>query len=178
MRNSSNQKTRSLEQTWILFVHGCLFTEWVRFGDGFWCRCVLLFYYYLPLEKVGALYLNKLEFQSPWDYLCQVWLKVASWFCRKKQKCEKFTDRPTDRQTTDDKLSEKLTWAFSPGELKIFTNCSLECWFYSYLRYSMLMSIFCIKFKTSWMSIILISPQLVNWILKMIFSIFKIFRSL
>ena len=40
------------------------------------------------------------------------------------------------------------------------------------------MSIFCIKFKTSWISIILISSQLVNWILKMISSIFKILRSL
>ena len=29
------------------------------------------------------------------------------------------TDRQTDRQTTDDSWSEKLTWAFSSGELKI-----------------------------------------------------------
>ena len=28
------------------------------------------------------------------------------------------TDRRTDRQTTDDRWSEKLTWAFSSGELK------------------------------------------------------------
>ena len=30
------------------------------------------------------------------------------------------TDRRTDRQPTDDRWSEKLTWAFSSGELKMF----------------------------------------------------------
>ena len=34
-----------------------------------------LFRNYLPLEKGGALYLNKLESPSPKDALCQVWLK-------------------------------------------------------------------------------------------------------
>ena len=33
-------------------------------------------------------------------------------------KVYKRTDRQTDRQTTDDRWSEKLTWAFSLGELK------------------------------------------------------------
>ena len=35
------------------------------------------FHNYLPLEKGGALYLNKLESPSPKDALCQVWLKLA-----------------------------------------------------------------------------------------------------
>ena len=73
---------------------------------------------YLPLEKGGALHLNKLESPSPKDALCQVWLNLAQWFWRRRWKCEKFTDRRTDRQTTDDRWSEKLTWAFSSGELK------------------------------------------------------------
>ena len=36
-----------------------------------------LFHNYLPLEMGRALHLNKLESPSPWDTLCQVWLKLA-----------------------------------------------------------------------------------------------------
>ena len=36
-----------------------------------------LFRKYFPLEKCGALHLNKLESPSPTDALCQVWLKLA-----------------------------------------------------------------------------------------------------
>ena len=35
------------------------------------------------------------------------------------------TDRRTDRQTADDRWSEKLTWAFSSGELKTLVCISL-----------------------------------------------------
>ena len=52
---------------------------------------------------------NKLESPSPMDALCQVWLKLALWFWRRSQNKEKFTDGRTDRQTTDDRRSEKLT---------------------------------------------------------------------
>ena len=55
----------------------------------------------------------KLESPSPKDALCQVWLKLAQWFWRMRWKCEKFTDgrtdRWTDRQTTDNRWSEKLS---------------------------------------------------------------------
>ena len=36
-----------------------------------------LFRNYLPLEKGGALHLNKLESPSPKYALCEVWLKMA-----------------------------------------------------------------------------------------------------
>ena len=42
---------------------------------------------HLPLEKSGALHLNKLESPSPKDDLCQVWLKLAQWFWR-RWKCD------------------------------------------------------------------------------------------
>ena len=74
---------------------------------------------YLPLEKGWALHLNKLESPSPKNALCQVWLKLAQWFWKRRWKYEKFTDRQTDRQMTNDRWSEKLTWAFSSGKLKI-----------------------------------------------------------
>ena len=79
-----------------------------------------LFRNYLPLEKGRALHLNKLEFPLPKDALCQVWLKLAQWFWRRRWKCEKFTTTTTTTTTTTDKFwSEKLTWAFGSGELKI-----------------------------------------------------------
>ena len=76
-----------------------------------------LFLNYLSLEKGRALHLNKLEFPSPKDALCQVWLKLTQWFWRRRWKCEKFTTMPTT--TTDNgqilirkaHLSLQLMWA-------------------------------------------------------------------
>ena len=45
---------------------------------------ILLFRYYLPLKKGVAVYLNNLEFPPPKDALCQVWFKLAQWFCRRR----------------------------------------------------------------------------------------------
>ena len=45
-----------------------------------------LFRDYLPLEKDGALHLNKLDYPSPKDALCQVWLKLAQRFLRRSRK--------------------------------------------------------------------------------------------
>ena len=44
----------------------------------------LQFHNYLLLEKDMALHLNKLESLSPKDVLCQVWLKLAQWFLRRR----------------------------------------------------------------------------------------------
>ena len=38
----------------------------------------------LSFEKGGAFYLNKIESPSPKDALCQVWLKLAQWFWRRR----------------------------------------------------------------------------------------------
>ena len=43
----------------------------------------LLFRYYLPLAKSVTLHLNKPEFPSSKDALCQSWLKFAQWFWRR-----------------------------------------------------------------------------------------------
>ena len=42
-----------------------------------------LFHYYLPIEKSGALHLNKIKFSSPKDEWCHVWSKLAKWFSRR-----------------------------------------------------------------------------------------------
>ena len=46
---------------------------------------------------------------------------ISTWigFWRKRSKCEKFYK---DRWKTEDRWSEKLTWAFSSGELKTYMN--------------------------------------------------------
>ena len=43
------------------------------------------FRYYVPFEKGMALHLNKHDFPSPKDALCQVWLKLALWFFKVPQ---------------------------------------------------------------------------------------------
>ena len=42
-------------------------------------KFINVFRNYPPLEKSGALHLNKLESPSPKDALCPVWLKLAHW---------------------------------------------------------------------------------------------------
>ena len=70
--------------------NNALYQVWLKFTYCFWRRCFinfidvfLLFLNYLPLEKVVALRLNKLESPSPKDALCYVWLKLAPWFWRR-----------------------------------------------------------------------------------------------
>jgi hypothetical protein len=80
----------------------------------------LLFRYYLPLGKGVVLHVYNSESSLPKDDLCQLWLKLAQRFWRRSWNCKSVTDRrQTDGQTTDKRRSEKLTWAFSSGELKI-----------------------------------------------------------
>ena len=47
--------------------------------------CIVpLFLYYIPSEKGMALHLNKLESPIPKNALCQVWVKLAQWFSRRR----------------------------------------------------------------------------------------------
>ena len=78
-------------------------------------------YMYLPLEEGGALHLNKFESPLPKDALCQVWLKLAQWFWRRRWQCEKFTD---GRRTTGDKKSSLELKRWRPLGL----NHLLETW--------------------------------------------------
>ena len=64
---------------------------WLKLAQGFWRRRFFnsvnvfsQFHNYLLLEKDGALYLNKLESPSPQDAMCQVWLKLAQGFWRRR----------------------------------------------------------------------------------------------
>ena len=97
---------------WSPFTQGCFEPRLVQIGPVVLERRVLkvvnlflLFPNYPPFEKGMALHLNKLESLPPRDTLCQVWLKLAQLFWRRRWKCEKFTDRRTDRQMTGDQKS-------------------------------------------------------------------------
>ena len=57
-----------------------------------------------------TLHVNKLESPPLKDALCQVWLKLAQWFWRRRLKCEKFTDR---RTTGDQKREQKSVSSLS-----------------------------------------------------------------
>mgnify|MGYP003691357863 CR=1 FL=1 len=77
-------------------------------------------YFVILLEKVGALHLNKPEYPLPKDALCQVWLKLAQLFWRRRYKCEKFTTTTTTATTTTTDNGQILTRKahFGSGELK------------------------------------------------------------
>ena len=93
------------------------------------------FYNNLLLEKSVALHLNKLESPSHKDALCQVWLKLAHWFWRRRWKCEKFM---TMTMTTTDNgqilirkahLSLWLRWAKNLFFLYLCIICVLSIYF-------------------------------------------------
>ena len=85
----------------------------------------LLFPYNLPLKKGVALHFN--EHKSPLlkNALCQVWLKLAQWFLRRRwkgfrQQRRRRRRQQRQRRRTTDRFwfKKKLTWAFGSGKLK------------------------------------------------------------
>ena len=107
--NSNPRHPKMLYQIWLILAQWFWRRGFFNFVNVFSRFCN-----YLPLEKGGVLRLKKHESPSPKNALCQVWLKVAQLFWRKRWKCARFTDRWT---TTNKMWSQKLTWAFSSGEL-------------------------------------------------------------
>ena len=108
-------------QTWIPFSKGCYLPSLIELGPVVlekifkFCQCIFTISWLSPLEKGLALHLNK--FESPLkNALCLVWLEKDENV--KSLQTDGRTDGRTDGQTTDDRWSEKLTWAFSSGELK------------------------------------------------------------
>ena len=63
---------------------------WLKLAQWFWRRRffnlvnVFLQFRYLPWENGKALHLKKIESSSPKDALCQVCLKLAQWFLRRR----------------------------------------------------------------------------------------------
>ena len=95
---------------------------WLKLAKQFWRRKFLNFVNvfllncnYLPLEKSVGLHLNKLEYPLPKDTL---WAIGWNWLRGSREEDKNVKSLQTDRWTTDNKRSEKLTRAFSSGELK------------------------------------------------------------
>ena len=91
----SGSGEKILKFTTMYFCYFIIFSLWKRAWPFIWRNG-------FPLAK---------------DASCQVWLKLAQWFWRRRWKCEKFTDR-----LTDDRQSEKLASTFRSDELKILPN--------------------------------------------------------
>ena len=74
----------------MIFLQGSLCQLWLSWPSGLekivlnFVNVFLLFHYYLLLEKVVALHLNKTDFPSPKDAMCQVQLKLAQWYVLEK----------------------------------------------------------------------------------------------
>ena len=106
----------ALCQVWLKLV--------LRFSTGRFFNFVnvfSLFRNHLPLEKGGALNLNKFEPPSPQRCFDPSVVEIGPVVLEKKMKLWKVvrrTDKRSDRRTADDRWSEKLTWVFSSGELK------------------------------------------------------------
>ena len=69
----------SFEQTWILYTKGCFVPSLVEIGPVVlekkifkFCQCIFAISQLSTLGKGRVLHLNKLEFTSPKDALCQV----------------------------------------------------------------------------------------------------------
>lgn len=74
-----------------------------------------------PVEGDLTLYFNRLESPTPKNAYCQVWFKLAHWLWI-RWIYKKFTTTTTTTENGKS-LSEKLTWAYGPGELKINIAC-------------------------------------------------------
>ena len=66
-------------QVWLKLARWFWRITNLNFGNAF-----SLFRNYLPLEKGGVFHLNKLESPSHKDDLCQVWLKFAQQFWKRR----------------------------------------------------------------------------------------------
>ena len=85
---------RTFEQTWIPFTKGWLRqVGWNWFsgsGEDYYILTTYFRYLFIitliihPSEKDVALHLIKLQSTSPKNALCQVWLKLAQWFWRRR----------------------------------------------------------------------------------------------
>ena len=105
----------ALCQVWLKLAQWFWRTEFFNFVNIF-----SLFPNYLPLKKGGALQLKKLNPLHPGILCAKFGRNWPSGFGEEGENVKSLqTDRQTDRQTTDDRWSEKLTWAFSSGELKM-----------------------------------------------------------
>ena len=92
--------------------------SFIKIGSAVLEEEILNLSMYFAILLFSSLHLNKSKSCSlDVALIVPNWLKLAQWFLRRGWKCEMLTDIQTAR-LTDNKQSEKFTWAFSSGELK------------------------------------------------------------
>ena len=69
----------ALCQVWLKLAWWVFRRRFLNFVNVF-----SLFRNYLPLEKGVTLHMYQLEFPSPKDAMCQIWLILAQWFWRRR----------------------------------------------------------------------------------------------
>ena len=113
----------SFEQTWIPFNKGKYVPNLVEIGPVVLekiFKSYQFFYHFPILSPLGracmALHLKK-KILFTKGYFVPSLVEIGQVDLEKKMKLWKDYRR-TDRQTTDDRWSEKLIWSFSSGELK------------------------------------------------------------
>ena len=105
----------ALCQVWLNLIQWFLKRRFLKFVN-----VILLFRCYLPLERGVALHLNKLESLHP-GMLCAKF--CWNWpFGSGEEENMKSLRRLWRQQTADILWSEKLTWAFGSGELKMIPD--------------------------------------------------------
>ena len=105
----------ALCQVWLNLIQRFLRRRFLKFVN-----VILLFHCYLPLERGVALHLNKLESLHP-GMLCAKF--CWNWpFGSGEEENMKSLQRLWRQQTADILWSEKLTWAFGSGELKMIPD--------------------------------------------------------
>ena len=114
------------DQTRISFTQGCFVLSLVEIGSVVlekifkFCRYIFILSLLSPLIKERGPSFDRTDSPSSKNALCQFWLKLAQWFRRRRQKCEKFTTtRPTTTTTTTDNGQIVVRKACGSGELNI-----------------------------------------------------------
>ena len=105
----------ALCQVWLKLAHAVVLERKIfLISSMYFCYFVII----SPWKRAGPLIWTKLNPLHS-RMLCAFGLNwpSGSWEEVENRKSLQ-TDRRTDRQTTEDRRSEKLTWAFSSGELK------------------------------------------------------------
>ena len=104
------ERKKALSPFWEFNV-SYLQKNWNHFK---FCHCIFAIFLLSPLGKGRGPSFDELEFPSPKNALCQVWLKLA--LLREDEYVKSLWQWRW--QTTDKYRSEKLTCAFSSAELK------------------------------------------------------------
>jgi hypothetical protein len=146
---------------------------------------ILLFYYYIPLEKGYSLRLNKLESPSTKDDLCRLWLNLAQWVWRKRflngstpfffffifviisplKRTWPFIS--TNLNSLHPKIiCIKFDWIWSVGSGDFFLNCSVFLLFRYYLplKKGYLLHLNKLKFPTPKNDLCQVWLKLAQWI--------------